>query len=495
MTAPGAPTPPIPLGGPARARLGPGVEVPAAVVERLAAACGSVSVAEADRAEHGRDWWPLAMTWALSGDVPGIPAVVVRPRAEAEVADVLRICNEARVPVTPAAGRSGVCGGAAPVFGGVVVDLLGMAGITAVDTASGLVEVLPGTFGDRFEEALQRDHRLTVGHWPQSMALSTVGGWVACRGAGQYSNRYGKIEDMVVGLRVVLADGTPVRTGGWPRAASGPDLTQVFVGSEGTLGVVTAVTLRAHPLPGGRHRAAWAFGSFAEGLEACRRVIRRGATPAVMRLYDGAESQRNFEVGGCVLVVHDEADPAVVAATASILSEECAGAEPLGAGPVERWFAHRNDVSALEALVSRGWVVDTIEVSAPWSALPRIYDAAVARGAAVPGVAVVSAHQSHAYPDGACLYFTFAGRPPEGTGPDALYCAVWDAVTAASLEAGGSLSHHHGVGLNRARYVRRALGEGAFGVLGALKRALDPNGILNPGKLGLAGPWGPPPWP
>jgi alkyldihydroxyacetonephosphate synthase len=489
------PTPPVPIAGAPRARLGPAAEVPAAVVERLASACASVSVDPADLAEHGRDWWPLAMTWALDGGVPGLPAVVVRPGDEVEVAAVARICNEARVPLTPAAGRSGVCGGAAPVFGGVVLDLCGLAGITAVDPESGLVEVLPGTFGDRFEDELQSAHGLTVGHWPQSMALSTVGGWVACRGAGQYSNRYGKIEDMVVGLRVVLADGTGVRTGGWPRAATGPDLTQVFVGSEGTLGIVTAVTLRARPVPAGRHRAAFGFATFAEGLDACRRVIRRGATPAVMRLYDRAESQRNFGVDTCALIVHDEADPAVVAATGSVLGEECASAAALDPDLVDRWFAHRNDVSALGALISRGWVVDTIEVSARWSALARIYDEAVAAGSAVPGVAVVSAHQSHAYPDGACLYFTFAGRPPDGTTPDALYRAVWDAVTGASLAHGGSLSHHHGVGINRGRYLRDALGDGGVAVLSALKRALDPNGILNPGKLGLPSPWGAPPWP
>src|SRR4029079_16622400 len=136
-----------------------------------------------------------------------------------------------------------------PVFGGVLLDLTALKGIVSVDTTSMLVDVRAGTFGDVFEDALRDQYGVTCGHWPQSMALSTVGGWVACRGAGQMSTRYGKIEDIVEGLDVVLADGTLITTGGAPRAAVGPDLNQVFLGSEGTLGVVVGARLRAHRLP------------------------------------------------------------------------------------------------------------------------------------------------------------------------------------------------------------------------------------------------------
>src|SRR5205807_9287211 len=206
---------------------------------------------------------------------------VARPRSAAEVCAVLRICDEARVPVTPVAGRSGVCGASVPAFGGVALDLCGLAGLLEVDGDSLLVDVAPGTFGDVLEAELRAGHGVTLGHWPQSMALSTVGGWLACRSAGQYSTRYGKIEDMVVGLEVVLADGRVVRTGGsGPRAAVGPDLTQLFVGSEGTLGVITEARLRVHPTAPVERRAAYGFASFAEGLDACQRILRRGATPA-----------------------------------------------------------------------------------------------------------------------------------------------------------------------------------------------------------------------
>jgi alkyldihydroxyacetonephosphate synthase len=355
------------------------------------------------------------------------------------------------------------------------------------------VDVLPGTFGDVFEDQLRAEYDVTAGHWPQSMALSTVGGWLACRGAGQLSTRYGKIEDIVVGLDVVLADGTIVHTGGAPRAAVGPDLTQLFVGSEGTLGVITGARLRVHPVPRHEQRAAYAFSSFVDGLDATRRILQRGATPAVLRLYDAIEADRSYQTGDRhVLLVLDEGDPHIVGATMNVVAEECTGAEILDAQLVERWLEHRNDVSALEALVQRGFVVDTMEIAAPWGALPAIYERATAAISGVEHTLVASAHQSHSYTDGACLYFTFAGRPPQD-GREAYYRAAWDAGQRAVLDAGGALSHHHGVGLNRARFVHDALGNG-FDVLAAVKRALDPHGILNPGKLGLPSPFGDRPW-
>jgi alkyldihydroxyacetonephosphate synthase len=371
----------------------------------------------------------------------------------------------------------------------VVVDLCGLSGIIDVDDTSLVVDVAAGTFGDHFEDELRSRHGHTVGHWPQSMALSTVGGWVACRGAGQYSTRYGKIEDIVVGLDVVLADGRQIRTGGQPRQAVGPDLTQVFVGSEGTLGIITSARLAMHPMPRHERRAAYAFGSFAEGLDACRRVLRRGATPAVLRLYDEIESERSFSTGDevCVLIVLDEGDPAVVDGMWSVVTDECRIAPPLDSSLVEHWLERRNDVSQLEALIARGFVVDTMEIAAPWARLDDIYIAALDAIRSVDGTISASAHQSHAYVDGACLYFTFAGKADDR---DAYYLAASDAGTRAVLANGGALSHHHGIGLNRSRFVADALG-GGFDVLVAMKAALDPNGILNPGKLGLPSPFGP----
>ncbi len=362
-------------------------------------------------------------------------------------------------------------------------------------------DVRAGTFGPDLEDALGRvGSGYTLGHWPQSMDLSTVGGWLACRGAGQYSTRYGKIEDMVIGLEVVLADGRVVHTEGHgPRAATGPNLTQLFVGSEGTLGVITEARLRLHPLPPAQERRAFGFTSFAAGLDACRRILRRGATPAVLRLYDTTESARNFEQPDTnVLVVLDETDPALLAATMAVVDEECGGldAHVLPLELVERWLGHRNDVSQLAPLWRGGIVVDTVEISGPWAALPTLFHEVIGALTSVEGTLVASAHQSHAYTDGACLYFTFAGRGPEDgndqTWRQEYYRQAWDTVTEATMAHGAAISHHHGIGLNRSRFLPEALGAG-FDVLAGLKQTFDPNGILNPGKFGLPSPFGPPP--
>ncbi len=522
------PTPVVPLGAEPEAvadrLVAPSVPVTEPVRRRLRDACAVVDDDASSLAEAGRDWWPIAVRWALRGQVPARPAVVCRPADADQVAAVLAVCHDARVPVTAAGGRSGVCGASVPAFGGVALDLCGLAGVTDVDDRSLLAQVAAGTFGPDLESALAT-RGLTAGHWPQSMALSTVGGWVACRGAGQYSTRYGKIEDMVAGLDVVLADGRRLRTGGAaPRAAVGPDLTQVFVGSEGTLGVVTGVLLRVHPRPAAAGRRAYRFASFDDGLEACRRVLRAGATPAVLRLYDPVEAERSFAVGdAAVLVVLDEAEPGILQATLAAVDAAAAatGGTADDEALVDRWLAHRNDVSALAPLYRAGIVVDTVEVAARWSALPALYRDCLAALRAIGGTLVASAHQSHAYADGACLYFTFAGREPAGGGepvagpgggahagtvadapgrgrrpdddPDAwaeaYYAAAWDAVTGVVAASGAAISHHHGVGLNRARFVAGAPGTD-LGVLQALKDALDPTGILNPGKMGLMSPFG-----
>jgi alkyldihydroxyacetonephosphate synthase len=494
----GAPTPPIAFAhgaaSVAQHLKAPRVEVDDALRNRLDATGAAVTDAADVVGEASRDWWPLAMIWALDDQVAARAAAVVRPENAAQVSEIVRLCNEARVPVTAAAGRSGVCGASVPAFGGVLLDLTAMAGIVDVDTSSMLVDVLPGTFGDVFEDDLRDRHSVTCGHWPQSIALSTVGGWCACRGAGQFSTRYGKIEDIVAGLDVVLADGTQITTGGAPRAAVGPDLTQLFVGSEGTLGIIVGARLRAHPLPPAEARAAYAFTSFADALDAMRRSVQRGARPAVLRLYDDIEGNRSYQTGDAhVLLVLDEGDAHIVEATMKVVDDECGSADRLDVGLVERWMEHRNDVSALEALISRGYVVDTMEISGNWRDLPVIYERTTAAMRAVEHTMVASAHQSHSYTDGGCLYFTFAGQPP-ADGREDFYRAIWDAGTRAVLAAGGALSHHHGVGLNRARFVADALG-GGFGVLQGIKDTLDPNGILNPGKLGLASPFGDLPWP
>lgn len=500
------PTPPISIDLPAasvRARFArAAVEIDDALVDRLGGVCSHIDTSVDTLVDAGRDWWPLTVSWAMVGEVPATASVVARPSSAAEVAAVLAVCHDARVPVTAMGGRSGVCGGALAVFGGVSLDLTGLTGIVAFDDESLLVDVAAGTFGDVLEESLQ-GLGVSLGHWPQSINLSTVGGWLACRGAGQYSTRYGKIEDMVLGLEVALADGRLIRTGGaGPRGATGPDLTQLFVGSEGTLGVITEAQLRVHPRPPAERRAAFGFASFADGLAACRHTLRRGATPAALRLYDAVESQRSFGTpDGCVLVVLDEGEPAAIDAVMAVVEQECGAAARLDDSLVQRWLDRRSDVDDLERVSRLGLIADTIEIAARWSALPAIYQDVIAGLSAIDGTLVASAHQSHAYPDGGCLYFSFAGRPAAdgaagavANAGDAYYRRAWDLVMSVTMAHGGGISHHHGIGINRARHLGRALGP-AFDVLVALKAALDPRGVLNPGKLALPSPFGDVPWP
>ncbi|MEX2294292.1 MAG: FAD-binding oxidoreductase [Acidimicrobiales bacterium] len=490
---PGAPTPPIALrdgGAAATAHLNSTfVDVPRGLLSKLGAICPTVSEGD-PLGEASRDWWPQAMVWALEGQVAAKAAAVVSPTTADQVAGILALCNTERIPVTAAAGRSGVCGASVPVHGGVLLDLCGLTGITDVDETSLVLDVAPGTFGDHLEQALRTDHGLTLGHWPQSVALSTVGGWLACRSAGQLSTRYGKIEDMVLGLDVALADGRQISTGGAPRAAVGPDLNQLFVGSEGTLGIITGARLRLHPAPTHERRAAYGFPSFEAGIDAMRRIMQRGGTPAVLRLYDPAEAERAYHTGDrALLLVVDEGDGALVDCTMELVAEVCRDAQREDIEHVAHWLERRNDVSALEALISRGYVVDTMEVVGRWRDLPAIYAATVAALNGVDGTVAASAHQSHSYTDGGCLYFTFAAKV-EPDDRDRYYRSVWDAGSRSVLATGGALSHHHGVGLNRSRFVPEALGRG-FEVLSSMKAALDPNGILNPGKLGFTSPFGP----
>ena len=461
--------------------------VASALLNDLSAAGVAFDTSPVVRADHGRDWWPLTIPVVARGHVPQWPGVVVLPTSSDEVSRALAIASKHRVAVTAQGGRSSVVGGALAPAGAIALDLTGLRRILDIDTVSGTVSAEAGVFGPDLERAV-RATGWTVGHFPQSFELATVGGWIACRGAGQYSNRYGKIEDIVRGLSVVLASGEVIELGGRaPRQAVGPDLVQLFVGSEGTLGVITRATLVMHPTPTSEGRAAYGFATFDDGLDACRRIMQRDARPAVLRLYDEIESGRSFDVETCALIVLDEGDAHLVEATMRIVADECASATELESTLVATWLEHRNDVSALAPLWERGYVVDTIEVAGSWATLSTMRHGVLDALHQLPGITVASVHQSHAYLDGACLYFTFAARPEDDV--IGFYRRAWQCATNEVLRHGGALSHHHGVGRNRARFVPDALGS-AFNVLQELKRQLDPNNIMNPGVLGIGGePW------
>lgn len=465
------------------------VQVPDAALAALRGASDEIITDQAGVIHGTRDWWARTMVAETSGEPAIIDAVIVKVSAEEQVQQVMRIASEHAIPVTVSAGRSNVTGAALPLAGGIVLDVCGLDKFVSWDEQSQIVEVEAGVFGDIFEETIQRDYGMTMGHWPSSYAISTVGGWVACRGAGQLSTRYGKIEDMVVGFDVVLASGEKISVGGAAHAAVGPDLMQLFTGSEGVLGVITRIRLKLERLPDYGRAIAYGFDSFADGLEACRLIMQEGATPAALRLYDALESGLQFdEPERHVLLIADEGPQGLVDAGLEICEDVCrrvGGTELDGDVIFERWLDTRylTGKSAEGFKKSPGLVADTLEMVGRWRDLPAIYDEVVKALEGVPGTLAGSAHQSHAYVDSACLYFSLRGDVAVEDRAD-WYEAAWNAANEVIIRHGATLSHHHGVGLLRSRFMEPSLGE-AMGVLEAVKRALDPKGILNPGKLGL----------
>ncbi|MBN3841543.1 FAD-binding oxidoreductase [Burkholderia sp. Ac-20349] len=463
-------------------------------LDALRAVADEVLAQPSDVVAWTRDWWAASMV-AETGGRPATPhAVVVRVSTVEQVQAVMRIAHAAKIPVTASAGRSNVTGAALPVRGGIVLDVCGLNRLIGVDAESQIVDVEAGLFGDVFEATLQREHGLTMGHWPSSFGISTVGGWIACRGAGQLSTRYGKIEDMVFGMDVVLADGSLVTLGGHSRAAVGPDLQQLFIGSEGTLGIIVRARLKLHRLPDYGRAIAYGFDTFAAGLDACREILQRGANPAALRLYDELESGVQFGLPETnVLLIADEGTQEIVDAVMAISARTCdaSGRKLDGDAIFEKWLDTRylTGKSAEGFKRSPGFVADTLEMCGRWRDLAAIYRDVVAALQAVPGTLAGSAHQSHAYADGACLYFSLRGEVAVAERA-AWYRAAWDAANAVLIQYNATLSHHHGVGLLRSPYMRDSLGT-AFPVLQMVKRALDPKQLLNPGKLGLGDETGP----
>lgn len=445
-------------------------------------------VADAETlARTRRDTWVLSV-WRELQDRPGpTPACVVRPATTADVSAVLRYASRERVAVVPFGAGSGVCGAVLAPEHSIVVDLGAMRALKGIDETSLLATVEPGLLGSEFEAALNRAG-YSMGHFPQSIALSTVGGWVATRAAGQFSTKYGNIEDMLVAFEAVLPNGDVVRTRPVPRAAAGQDLRHVFLGAEGTTGILTELTYEIHPVAPATEKQAVAFPSMQAGLQALREIMRAGWRPAVLRLYDEIEAGRSFagaaSAGESLLLVLTEGpDELAAAELAGATRVACAaGGRVVGSEPVDSWLHHRNAVPGFEYFLKQGMIVDTIEVAATWSRIDALYVGVLAGMRAVPGLLVASGHSSHSYGTGTNIYFTFAARPDRAEDIEGVYLGVWTAAMEATLAAGGTIAHHHGIGRVRREWLPRELGS-AYGLLGMLRGALDPNGIMNPGAL------------
>ncbi|MBI5505453.1 MAG: FAD-binding oxidoreductase [Deltaproteobacteria bacterium] len=435
---------------------------------------------------RSRDSWVRSlMKSRLEG--PPSAAVVVRPGSAGEVAAVLAWADRTSTPVIPFGLGSGVCGAVLAQGREVVLDLGKMDRLLQVngDTLTAVVE--PGMRGSDFEAALAA-RGFTMGHWPQSIELSTVGGWCATRASGQFSTLYGNIEQMLLGCEVALANGRLLRLPSVPRAATGPDLKHLFVGSEGILGVFTELTFRIHPAPQRQLGRAFTMPTLRAGLEALRKIMRAGWTPAVTRLYDATEAGRNFTIiadGKPVLLLMSEGTEARVETEAAAIAAIVAGEGGIDRGdePLRSWLDHRNNVPTFESLLEQGLVADTIEVAISWDRIGDLFETVCARGAKVQSVFAMSGHVSHCYTQGANIYFTFVGAQGDLDTAIRIYDEVWKTTIETTIELGGTIAHHHGIGRVRKPWLSREIGEGGVALLAALKRSFDPNGILNPGVL------------
>jgi len=505
----------------------------------------NVSTSRADRIAYSADFWPKAQIWKMAGEIERFPPdCIAWPASAAEVAAILAYCHEHQVPVVPYGGGSGVCGGTIPVRGGVVVDVKRMRRVRSIDPVSMTVSVEAGANGQHLEDTLNVAG-FTLGHFPSSIMCSTVGGWLAARSGGQFSSKYGKIEDMVLGLEVALAAGEILDT--TYRAPGAPDWTQLIVGSEGTLGIILGCELKIRPLPDARRFRAWRFRHLEEGFKGMRAVMQAGLKPIVLRLYDpfdslialgkehddpGAEmegpmgalrsilkhatrkpmarlekalhplsraAKRGAMVGGlmlpgvtnrlanaapspCLMITGFEGGEAEVIAESYAASEILLrqGATDAGSRIGEAWLAKRYAVGFKQTkLMNMGAWVDTMEVATTWDRLEGLYSAV--RKAVTPH-AFIMAHFSHAYREGASIYFTMAGHRRDAGRAEQHYERTWEHAIEAVLGAGATLSHHHGVGLHKMAAMGREHGH-MVKAWRALKTTLDPHGIMNPGKL------------
>lgn len=460
------------------------------IAEELRKALGDEAVrTDAETlAAHRHDYWMLAQLRDLEGEPGPLPLALVEARDTAQVSRTLELCRRARVPVVPFGAGSGVCGAIRAGESSVVLSTRRMAGLVDLDDRSLTATFGAGTMGIDAERRVQ-EAGLTIGHWPQSIDVSTVGGWVATRAAGQYSTGYGSIEDVLLALEAVLPDGSVVRTRRTPRASSGPDLRQLFLGSEGTLGVVTEVTFSLRPLPEAKCGRAYHFASLQEGIEPLRRLMRAGWRPPVLRLYDAPESRRHFPEscpeGRAMLIVLHEGPAGLVEAEAEGVAAICRAADGVETDPaaVDHWLEERNKVPTFRTFLEKGIVVDTVEVAATWDRIVPLYERATASLRELPEVLAATAHSSHSYRSGTNLYFTFAARPEDRSRMAEVYRECWRRVMDATLETGAGIAHHHGIGRVRRDVLAREIGDTGVALLRAVKRALDPDDLLNPGAL------------
>ncbi|RPH45033.1 MAG: FAD-binding oxidoreductase [Burkholderiales bacterium] len=440
---------------------------------------------------YSRDRAPYATFHVRNANVPAtLPCAVACPGSVAELAQVVRFARARRIPLIPFGAGSGVLGGALPLERELMVDLKRLNAILELNEIDGTVTVQAGMNGGQFEAALNR-RGFTCGHLPQSLHMSTVGGWAACRGAGQNSTRFGKIEDIVVGLAAVMPDGRELRVRPVARRAVGPSIKDLMVGSEGIFGILTEITLRVWRLPEARLGVVLAFPSLQAGLDAMRTIMQHELRPAVVRLYDREESdQRTAGIAAFAerpfLAIMEFSGTRRLAEVEHGLAMEIVethGGSRTDDAPYLHWQQHRYE-SYSPKWQHSDHSMDTIEITGPWSRLPAMYERIRREVLGVCEGMYFGTHWSHAYPEGACQYMTLRLPPMPHADTLRLHRRAWDLAERACLELGGSISHHHGAGLFRNPWLRTELGVG-LEMLQAVKDHLDPDNLFVPGKLGM----------
>ncbi|WP_067538856.1 FAD-binding oxidoreductase [Nocardia crassostreae] len=459
----------------------------------------NVSVGHRDRLQHaGGKSTPDLLRRRADGPQDA-PDAVVFPGDHAEVLALLDYCAATGIAVVPFGGGTSVVGGLDPARGAfdtvIALDLRRLDGVTDVDAISGTATLGAGLTGPQAEELLGKQG-LSLGHFPQSFEYATIGGFAATRSSGQASAGYGRFDDMIQKLRIATPSGT-LDLGRAPASAAGPDLRELFSGSEGTLGIITEVTVRVHPIPETTAYQAWSFPDFATGAAALRTVIQAGAAPTVMRMSDEAETGLNMaragdiggaSVGGCLAVTTYEGTEAHVAARSAEANAllAAAGGTALGENPAREWEHGRFSAPYMrDSLLDVGILCETLETATSWSNLANLK--AKVTGALVDSLtaggapALVMCHISHTYPTGASLYFTVVAKQADD--PLAQWAEAKRAAGDAIVAAGGTITHHHAIGADHRPWMTDEIGDLGVQVLRAVKQAVDPTGILNPGKL------------
>ena len=458
----------------------------------------NVLSSEVERLAYGVDYFWVPRMLIDRGELVPLPDIVVKPGTVDEVSAIVKLANIYRLPVIPFGGGSGSQGGIMPVYGGITVDLKRLDKIIEIDEVSQTVTAQAGINGYRLEQALNREG-FTLPHYAASVHSATLGGYLAPRGSGVLSTKYGKAEDMALSLQVVLPNGDLIRTLPVPNHASGPGILQLFVGAEGSYGIITEATMQIERMPEERRFQAFLFPDLHSGLEAGRKIMLDRLNPCVIRLYDEPSTQTRIkkilgiDVEGSYLVIGFDGWREIVDAQEKRAFDICFefGAQDLGREPGQLWWDHRYDFYFPPEVLDFPWMFGTMDTMATFDKIENLYwtkKQTIEERYANWNVRYI-AHLSHWYPYAAMVYDRFIIEEPPKDPDEALrlHNQVWDLAVSVSLDCGGVINEHHGIGLKLARHVRKQYGA-AFQVLEVLKNGLDTHNILNPGKMGFGPP-------